>query len=1077
MNGLYLHTGNRLESLVKQLAVVTREPLPSPLLPEIVLVQSVGMSRWLTLQLARLTGVCMNCQFPFPRTFINQSLKERGLELSDRFTPEWMTWMIHAHLPSLLEHPAFAPVAHYARRQGAENDPLKIYQLSKRLANLFDQYLVYRPDVILEWESGKAAEGDAAWQAVLWRTLNPPENRQLHFAAAIKALAEMPADASTPAQRVSIFGISSLPPAQVEVFYHLAANRPVHLFLLSPSSEYFGDDLTPKQRAKRGLPAPKEGEGVNPLLTSLGRLNTHFREIILEESERLGHRLIDGAESYEPSEGNTLLMRLQRDLLHAVPPMREPFDPADDSIAIHVCHSEMREVEVLYDQLLTLFDNDPELRPRDVLVMAPNIEKYAPFIHAVFGNPELPELRIPYSIADRHPRSESVVIDTFLRILELPASRCTANQGFSLVQSAPIREKFQFSDDDLEQIRTWIDESGIRWGLNMAHRERLGVADFEENTWQHGLDRLLLGYAMPGQNRHLFEGILPHDDVEGTGAELLGRFASAIEAIIQTVDDLGKEHTLAEWPPVLEQMLPRFFDESRANEQEGQAIRHLRAAIARLAELAASTQPDQPVPFEVLREALQETFGEAEGRGRFLTGGVTFCALKPMRSIPAKVIWLLGMDDGAFPRQQHPVQFDLIAQKRRLGDRSSRDDDRYIFLEAIISARHKLRISTIGRSIRSNEAIPPSIVVSELLDYLEGTMEGANPREVLITQHRLHAFSPAYFNPPSSYSVANAAAANAALRPSTQLEPPFLSKPLDAPEPEYYQVTLEQLVDFLSNPAAYFLRHRLSLQFRSVDETLQDVESPGLDHLQSYQIQSELLASYDEQRRTPEARTFTARGILPPGTVGDQVIREVVSKALSFHQKVCQLRDGFGAKQPPFTIQRRIGAFHLSGTLTQIYGSTLFLCRHSGIKPKDRLRAWIQHLAYSCYQPEGITSYLYGTDGMIVYHPVEEPPDDLLAVLLTAYLEGLVRPLHFFPESALAYTQAVCKNHPDPLKEAVKAWDPEFKAGGREGEYDHPAYHLCFLRGTDESPLNEAFCENALKLLRPMLEASTEEKP
>ncbi len=1105
MNGLFLHTGNRLEILVAELGCVLSEPLDSPFAPDIVLVQSLGMRRWITLQLAQQLGICMQCEFPFPGQYLANALREHVPDLAppDAFSPELMTWKIHRLLPELRERPEFAPV----RRYIADNDPLKLYQLSSRIAALFDKYLVYRPALLMEWEADPAEtfgelfrfnrarqpfSGDEAWQAELWRALNP--DRLVHFAAAVERLSAAPEFGSNPAfgfeqsefeesaegegsnsKRVCIFGISSMAPAQMRVFFHLAASRPVHLFLLKPSSEYHGDDLTPKQLAKRGLPISAAG---NPLLVSLGRQNTHFLEVLLETDERAGHRLRYPAERFEEPAHGTLLHQLQRDILYARnPALDENGDPApksavspeDRTLQIHVCHSPMREVEILYDQLLDLFNSPGAPLPREVLVMTPEIEKYAPFIYAVFGHPESSSLRIPFSVADRLPRSESVAIDTFLRLLELPQSRCTAPELYALLQSAPFCAKFGFAERELEQIRQWIYESGVRWGIDPKHRAETGVPGFKENTWRHGLDRLLLGYAMRGGNQTLFEEILPHDEVEGNSAELLGRLVSALEAIFLTIEQLAEARPLGEWPAVFESVVNRFFED----DDEADAVRQLREVFCengQLATVAKNAGPEQMVAFEAMRAHLAGLLGETEQHGHFLTGGVTFCALKPMRSIPAKAIWLLGMNDGVFPRQIQAVQFDLMARNPALGDRSLRDDDRYLFLETILSARDRLCISYLGRSQHNNESAPPSVVVSELLDAADLSAafpENQTARQFLVVEHRLQAFSAHYFQPGGklfSFSRANARASSARLRANRQ-EAPFFDAPLGEPDAESRNVELDTLVKFFANPAAMFLKRRLGIHLESDDAILPESEPMVMNRLQDYGVKQALLQSRLAGGARPRSQAFTAQALLPPGSLGMQHFEGLDRAVEKFHAKLLPLI-GNGKPDEPRAVDLRIGNFALGGVLNSFYCGQLVLFRPSKIKTKDRLRAWIQHLAWCAAHPDAAIkpAILAGEDEEIRFAAPARPAEELLRELLEIYWSGLREPLPFFPESAFAFMTSKKMDIEGRLRDALLKWRGD---GFRTpGENEDAACRLCF---GESEPLGDEFQRLAEAALGPMI--------
>ena len=1060
-----------MEPLVDALAAVVGEPLPGgPLAQEVVVVQSLGMRRWVAMQLARRHGIAMNLAFPFPRAFLETTVRSFLPLEEDRFAPDRMTWEIHHLLSQQPGEPAFAPVRRYLER---ESDPLKYYQLATRIARLFDQYLVYRPELLLQWERGELpATGDAAWQARLWQQLNPEE--ALHLGGVLEHLRTTP---PPPGSRLSIFGISSLPPAQMEFFFHLAATRPVHLFLLSPSPEYFGDDLTPKQRARRGLPPAGPDDG-NPLLSSLGRLNAHFQESLLETDERAGHRMTYPDESWQEPQGDTRLHRLQRELFLARPPEAAPEPPpADPSIAIHVCHSPMREVEVLYDQLLALFEADPTLEPADILVMAPDIESYAPFIQAVFGFPEDPARRIPFSIADRHPRSENPVVDLFLRLLELPGTRATGPQLYGLFQNGAFCRRFGLDEAALEAIHDWIIGSGIRWGFDSAHRESFGLPPFEEASWRHGIDRLLLGYACSDQGGALFEGILPHADAGAGDPEVLGCFISIVAELDRLVRELTLPRPLADWVPVLEWMLETFFG-AGADPAQAEAIGRLREScgaggrLETIARLVASREgSNPPVACEVLREALSEMLGEAEHHGRFLTGGVTFCALKPMRSIPARAIWLLGMNDGAFPRRNPVVQFDLIARHWKPGDRSTRDDDRYLFLEALLSARHRLGISYVGRSQQSNEPIPPSVVVSELLDYI--TADGT-PAAAFITEHPLQAFSRRYYevgSPLWSYSAANAVAA----RPANAAAAAFCPRPLPPEEPG--EIFLADFLRFFTHPAAFFLRHRLGLATEERVKAMDESEPLLPDSLTRYQIRGELLQATIAQVSEPEIALFRERSLISPGAAGLYQYRTLEEDTAAFYARIAPF---LGEAQEPETVRLPLpGGGNLSGLLGPIRSGHLLTFRPGKARVQDRLTAWIGQIVRVCAacqagNPPPPPARLFGKDALYQYLPPHaDTARAIFETLVTTYRQGWCEPLPFFPESSFAFARVSLRPGPrqkrSPLEVAGDHWfeSPYPHLRGR-AESVHPACRICF---DPETALeSEAFPRWALEIFGPMLD-------
>lgn len=1096
MPGLKIHTSNRLETLAEQLANVLSAPAGPPLAPDVIVVQSRAMARWVSLEIARLSGLCMNCEFPFPRAFIERALRVFFPEMADaaEFSADVMAWKIHRLLPSLARKKEFAPVKNYL----VENDALKSFQFSQKIARLFDQYLVYRAEMLMRWERGS---GEKEWQAILWRAL-AGEKMALHPAALHEALdgrmAARPSGGTLPG-RISIFGISSLPPFYLRVFFGLSRHCEINLFSLHPSREYHGHDLSPKRKARLLSRAADRGAKIsaddlpsgNPLLASLGRLNREFTDTCLELDERAGFVAYEQPEQFIEPDGDGMLATVQGDILRA----RNRGDggnpkieiaPGDRSIQIHACHSPMREMEALYDQLLDLFDKDPSLKPRDIFVMTPDIEKYAPFIEAVFAFPEDDRLYIPFSVADRPPLGNSETIDTFLSLLALPGSRCTASEIFSLLESVPIRRRFKFTDGDLTQIRQWIVGSGIRWGIDAAHRAGFDLPELEANTWRAGFRRLLLGCAMAGGNRVLFEDIMPCDEVEGGLGETLGRFLSAAEALFSLVTQLSEARPLAQWPDALGALPDRFFP-SDTPEEVGD-LRLIRTALEHLRRVAELTGGDQKVEFRAVRHHLSQLLEETGQRGGFLTGGVTFCALKPMRSIPARVLCLVGMDDQAFPRQSGAPEFDLMARDRKCGDPSPRDDDRYSFLEAIISARELFYISYIGRSAIDNGEIPPSVLVSELLDYLDQAFvfpDKKKTRDFIVREHRLHAFSPRYFDGKNpglfSYSAANAAASRGLeerhgaegkgleLLSAFSLQP--FKEPLPEPGEEVRNVELGALTDFFSSPARHFVRQRLGIRLEEKDDTLVDDEPFKLDNLERYQFKQELVARSLE-KLPADHREFAARGVLPLGGIGASAFHTLNREAGDFLKKVePELRDA--APEEPLAVDLRAGAFSLSGKIEPIYGGRIVQFRCAKLKPKDRLSAWILHLAKCAAAPDAVNeTLLIGGDETVRFAPVKNAAE-LLANLLAIYWRGLCKPLPFFPASALEYAAAelLPSGHAQlsPIEKARRKWHgSEYRhSGEKDGEATKNYTALCFGKA---DPLDGEFASLALAVFGPLLQ-------
>lgn len=462
----------------------------------------------------------------------------------------------------------------------------------------------------------------------------------------------------------------------------------------------------------------------NSLLASMGKLG---RDNMYLLSQLESHEI----EAFVDVERDSLLHQLQADILNLEEHQddqqienshhKQVVSLGDKSLSLHACHSPMREVEVLHDQLLAMFDADPTLKPRDIIVMVADINAYSPAIQAVFGNAP-GERFIPYSISDRTADQESPILAAFMQLVNLPNTRCLASELLELLETPAILKRFELSEDDFLQAKQWVEESGIRWGLDANTGREFELPETRQNTWQFGIQRMLLGYAMP-ESAGLFEteqgSLSPYNEVQGMGAELAGKLAHFIQQISTYRSKLSHVQTIDGWRETLVSLLDDFF----SVELEGEmALKSIRDTLSQLKEQLADAAFDDALSPSIISQYLQNKLSGTRVSQRFLAGQVNFCTLMPMRSIPFRTVCLLGMNDGVYPRSMPPEGFDLMTGRTKPGDRSRRDDDRYLFLEAMLSAQQTLYISYVGRSIQDNTERVPSVLVSELMEYCHQTI-------------------------------------------------------------------------------------------------------------------------------------------------------------------------------------------------------------------------------------------------------------------------------------------------------------------------------------------------------------------
>lgn len=1084
MNGLYLHRSNRLETLAEALAAIVRvKPLP-PLQTETVVVQSRGMGAWVQQQLAAATGVSMVQEFPFPAAHAQSLFRAvLGPHVSSRsvFDRKRLEWRIAALLPGILSRPGAESLARYFEQKP---HPLKRFQVAQRIAASFDRYVAHRPKTLLDWEAGRGT----GWQAELWRLLaeGAPEGSPLTLQAKFgAALAKDPLGPVALPTRVSVFGVSALPQHYLHLLQTAAQAMEVHLFALTPTPEFWADLLTPKEAdrlaRKTGVAVGEQihAELGHPLLASWGKAGRSFCSALLELEPRAETEL------FLAPVGTTMLGRLQADIFAAVAPQAPELqaptpDPiADDSVRVHSCHSPLRELEVLQNQLLHWLEQDPTLHPRDILVTMPEVGDYAPLIEAVFGVVEEAR-RIPFTIADRGRGEVNPCARAFLALLAFAGGRCTAPETLELLEHGPIRESFGVGEEGMALLKEWIDAAGIRWGIDAEHRAGMGLPADGCATWRAGLERLLLSLAVNPVEETAFESVLPAPGPDAGTAELLGQLVCFCEQLFSRLHPLSNtEAVWSVWSGKLLEVAKLFLGGGAQSEDYIDLTTQLDGV--------AGLEKDypEPVSWELVQTQLKALLKEEGGGGRFLGGKMTFCTLKPMRSIPFKVVAVLGLDQTAFPRRDDVPAFDLRHTEPVQTERSRRAEDCELFLETLLSAREKLHLSYCGVSPHNARKTPPSVVVSELLECLAKTFlpdasskERAQFEDALTVQHPLQAFSERYFNGsnPLLFSFSKENCAAGAHRRQNEPPPAFCSGPLPAgpsvstAAPPRLQIT--ELARFFANPPAYFLRSTLQVQLERMDRPLADSEPFSLDSLEMSKLRQFLctaqIAGDSLEASTTKAK---ARGLLAPGTVARLQLGRLWSESAPVAERVRPL-----VRQPleplPVHLNLRNG-WQLEGLLTGRYGEGGFVSWRAGTARCEQwMLLWIQQLALAAGHHCPPAVLVHGVSDKTVSNAVSPPGSSeealgVLEALVSVYERGQREALRFFPRSAWAYVEALlAKGEEEGIKKAEAAWKGSERV---PGDCNDEAIALCF--GDDPEPLDGNFRNLSTEVLSPLMKS------
>ncbi len=1076
MPGLFIFTSNRMEVLIEHLSEVLRAPLASALTPEIIIVQSRGMERWLSLELARLNGISGNVRFPFPNAFLESLFRAVSGEDPTEPSPfdvDVLTFRIMALIDEHSNRSDFETLRNFLTEDPRGD---KRYQLCRKIADRFDQYLVFRPDLIERWEAGQIEHSKHhRWQAMIWRELvrlSPGGHRVHRRRRLVEAVRSGAQGLTALPRRVSLFGVSYLPRFHLDIVAELSHVIDLHVYCLNPCREYWADIVSERtaQKVQQRMRAPQDLENRlhlepgNRLLASWGTLGRNFLDMLTDTSGQQ-------AEEFVEPDGHSLLNRVQADILNLRDPHPEPGVSADASIRIHACHSPMREVEILQDQLLAMFDEDPLLQPSDIIVMTPDIDVYAPFISAVFGAPANSRQRIPFGIADRGPHRESSCLRTFFLLFDLRDSRFGASEILRLLEAPPVLKRFGLENAHLQRVEQWVRAVRICWGEDAATQISLGLPAHPHNTWRAGMERLLLGYAMPSRETEVFHGIRGCDAIEGSDGRIIGPLLDFLEQVF----DLRRTRRLADWRDDIGDMLSAFFPDDDETQPDLQCIRRV---LDEMADRAAAAGYTAEVPATVVRSFLSERLdGEGAGRG-FMQGGVTFCSMLPMRTIPFNVVCLIGMNHDAYPRESRLLTFDLIAQAPRTGDRSRRDDDKYLFLESLLSARQRVYISYVGQSIQDNSPVPPSVLVSELIDVLQtgyGLPSDASAGG-LITRHRLQAFSGDYFQEETglfSYSAEDMQACAAAAVVVAPL--PFVPGPIPLTNEEataWKGLDLRQLVTFFGNPARFLIRNRLSVSLDPPESSAADSEPFVLEGIERFDLGRRLLKQRLKGLQPGDAfQALRSDGRLPHGAMGEAEFGSLWGDVERFARRIEAMPPAASPKT--IDVQWDIAGFSLSA---RIDGVTEHGCRQSRfgrLRAKDHLELWLQHLVLCLAAPGNgnCESVLVCTDRTLRLKRVLNSRT-VIEELLGIYREGLSRLLCFFPNSSLEYARTLraTSSPSQAMGSARSIWD------GNEmqpGESADPYYRRCFETG---DPLGLEFEDLSRRVFDPLLEVASSER-
>ncbi|MEX2290479.1 MAG: exodeoxyribonuclease V subunit gamma [Mycobacteriales bacterium] len=1096
---LRLHCAERTDLLADALAQVLATPLGDPLTREVVAVPAKGVERWLTQRLSTVLGageaqdgVAAHIAFPSPTRLVDEAVAAAGRMDADDdpWAPSRVLWQLLAIIDGCVDETWCSVLAGHLGTGEDSHRAGRRYAAAEHLRDLYRSYAAHRPRMLVDWAggddtdgAGRALDSEQCWQAELWRRLRarldaPSPAERLD--GTCRTLREDPGCSELP-ERLSLFGATRLTTEQRAVLRALAEHREVHLWLPHPSPTLW-DRLAGSPAPGSPAPgSPVPGSPVpgrrrddrsaltirHPLLASLSR-DTRELQLLLGDVDDVHHPAGPGR--------GTLLGQLQTAIRDDLPPQAGA--TADGTIQVHACHGPARQVEVLREALLHLFEQDCTLEPRDVLVMCPDVESYAPLVRAAFGLPGQghpgqghPGHRLRVRLADRSLQQTNPLLDTLANLLRLADGRVTASQVLDLAASAPVRRRFGLRDDDLERLRDWAARAGVRWALGSQQREAYALQGVPQNTWDTGLDRLLLGVAADESEPAWLGLALPLDDVDSSDIDLAGRLAELLDRLDGVLRRLQGPQTVGTWVEVLGEALDLLTDVpdddawqlTQARRQLAEAAEHGQDALLRLADL---------------RVLLAGRLAGRPTRANFRTGELTVATMVPMRSVPQRVVALLGLDDGVFPRGGSVDGDDVLQRDPCLGERDVRSEDRQLLLDALMSAGDQLLLLYTGADPVTGANRPPAVPLGELFDVVREMVGDTTLAEVL-TRHPLQPFDARNFDAarPFSHDTGAFAGARAALQPRTSAGD-FLTGPLPARPAD---VALRDLVAFLVHPTRALLAQRLGVHVPDRQDSVADALAAELDPLQKWDVGDRMLAA---RLVGLDAAAFNQaewrRGTLPPGPLGMRLLAELEAAVESLVQAARTVHAG---RPRALDVVIDLGGRTLTGTVEGLHGAVLTSTGYSTLGPKHRLTAWVNLLVVAASGEPEVTAVTTGRG------PYRKPvwrstlvappqPHEVLRDLVALYDDGLREPLPI--ATGATHTYADRRRAGSSVEEALEAAEKDWSGRFGDGQDRHLAYvhgpapaFERLLAGADAGEERTRFGALARRLWAPVFDCET----
>ncbi|CAL1329023.1 exodeoxyribonuclease V subunit gamma [Candidatus Providencia siddallii] len=1012
-----IYHSNQLFSLKNLIIdIIKNKQFSNPFEEEIIIVENFEISQWLQIELTKYFGITCNIHYKLPRDFILEMIYKILPDISknNHYTKNLIKWRIITILPKIINNKKLKELKFYIKN---DIDGRKLHQLSEKIANLFESYMIYRPKLITQWEKNKLINinnKNQSWQKKLWRELfvyrKTLEKKTQHLLTIHKIFIKF---LSAPnylknffPKRIFIYGISSLPPIYIQILNIISKYTDIYLMFKNPCKHFLKYnkyllclDITKQQ--KKPININKKEKKINPLLVSWGKLGNDFLKLItnIKNSKKFF--------IFTDTNRLTLLENIKQDILdsknniqlgktiekYKTSKNKRLINLLDNTITFNSCYNIKKEIENLYEKLLEFFEKDNTLTPKDILVKVSNIEVYTPYIYAIFSK-DKSENYIPFSILNKKPLKSNPIIQAFISLLNLPKVRFFKDQIFDLLDISAISKKFDINENELDILNNWINKYEIKFGLDNNNFKDLNLPIINQNTWEFGLKKILSKYSINKDFKSL-DNIFSYDKYNNTKLKLINKLFFFIETLKKWRILLKKKYSLKKWKNIYKELINDFFI---INDNTEIILTLLKNQLYKIINTATTSGHTKHIKSLLIRDELLISINEKKENYNFFTGSVTFCTFTQMKSIPFKIICLLGMNDNVFPRNITQENFDLKKNKIILGDKKTDYEDKYLFLETLISTTKIFYLSYIGISI-NNEPRNPSILIEELLNYIcqnfriIGT-ENLNVddsykilKKHLITKHNNIQFKKEnFFNKTKNQNYINKSLKKTIITKSKNKQNSFLIKKNKI----ITKINIEELLNFYNNPIKFFFQKKLNVYFSEEKESF-DSEPFYFNKLQLHNLYKKILDFSIKNKNIKSIYDkLKIEGKLPINNFDKILWKESIKNTSHLIKKIKEHNE----KPFDYYIKCKIKNININGSLKNIYKTGILRYQPNYINANNFIRLWIEHLFFNFKISEKETTILDINNNYYKFPSIEKKKNlNYLELLIMGYLKGQNSPL------------------------------------------------------------------------------------